>query len=52
MQIIQLWCGNIEIFFGKVEKKDARIPKQIDDDYNEFLKIESSLQDFLKKIYV
>jgi hypothetical protein len=52
IQIIKLWCNNIDIFISKTEKKDSKIPRNISDDYSEFVKVQAYLQDILKDIYV
>ncbi len=52
IQIIKLWCVNLEILFDRNEKKDRRIPRYLYDDYAEFSKNYIFLQDFLKGVYV
>lgn len=52
MQTIKLWCNNVEVFILRIEKKDSKVTNIIYDDYNEFIKAKSFLQDFMEQIYV
>jgi len=52
IQIIKLWCTNVEILIDKSEKKDHCISRYLYDDYREFLDKYNFLQEFLKNTYV
>jgi hypothetical protein len=52
LQIIRLWSLNVEIYFYRLQKKDARIQKFLSDDYVEFVKLQSELERFLRDSYV
>lgn len=52
LYIIRLWSVNVEIYFDKSQKGSAVIPKNISDDYSEFIQYNPVLQRFLKDSYV
>jgi len=52
IKIIKLWCSNVDVYISKMDKREVKIPKFISDDYSEFVRLQTFLQDILRDIYV
>jgi hypothetical protein len=46
LKIIKLWCNNVDVYISKLDKREAKIPKNISDDYSEFITLQGYLQEF------
>lgn len=52
MQTIKHWCINVEAYLNRLEKRDIKMPAILSEDYQEFVKSQHFLSDFMKTTYV